>query len=683
MIFLKKLEISNAGRLVGKHTIDFSSKKGLIQIDASNRNTGGSSGSGKSTVFNSLEYLLGVNNIPSTVLQSRLTKDALEVSATFEDSEGKEINVKRAKSGGLTISINNEDVVSGNVKAAEEVLDNIIGIPRTLLRQVIHKRQKEGGFFLNLSAKETHNFLTEVLGLKSWTEKLQKIQDQEKQEKNKITHLSAIVSALSSKVASLESSIGSLKKPELDFNESILAILSGQLEKMKAEESVLLIEADKELSSIEKPERPKTVDIQISEDSEIRKKIAELRAIEKTESEKYSKLLYSQQALISNAESEIKDKKNALQRLKSSEVKLSDVKQKILKLKENKCPTCDQHWQQNELELQKNIDIAKSYMADLEQIPEAAAEIMALDIKLNSMISELESLKNQKPKDFKNEIMALELEERKQVSAQSEHNAKILAAYNVALDLVKAKEDEVRKKYSDRLQNVRYSISEQSKLYVEKKTQLENFTKSLSLYEDNSKILKEDLYQSKTQLEQNKIDLKNAEHKLLVMSDTAALISSYTNNLFQDALASIADKATTILSRIPNMQTSSIYFEGFKESKNGTIKEEVSAVLTMDGEIGIPIKSMSGGERTAIDLAVDMAVISMIEEITSKGIDIFILDEPFDGLDSACREQCLEVLKNSINDKKVIVVDHSNETKEMVSDRITVVREGQFSYINQ
>ena len=683
MIFLKKLEISNAGRFVGKHVIDFSSKKGLIQIDASNKNTGGSSGSGKSTIFNSLEYLLGINNIPSTVLQSRLVKDALEVSATFNDSDGREINVRRAKSGGLTISINNEDVVSGNVKAAEEVLDSIIGIPRSLLRQVIHKRQKEGGFFLNLSAKETHAFLTEVLGLKSWSEKLAKIQDQEKEEKNKVTHLSATISALSSKVVSLENSINGLKKPEIDFNESIIGVLGAQLEKMKAEESTVLLEADKELSSIVKPEKPQTVNIQINENSEIRQKIAELRAIEKTENENYSKLLYSQQVLISSAESEIKDKRSTLQRLKSSEAKLSDIKQKILKLKENKCPTCDQHWQQNELELQKNIEVAKSYMADIDQIPSVSAEIDSLSNRLASLVSALDELKNQRPKDFKNEIMALELEERKQVSAQSEHNAKVLAAYNVALDLVKTKEDEVRKKYSDRLQNIRYSISEQSKLYVEKKTQLENFTKSLSLYEDNLKILKEDLYRSKIQLEQNKIDLSGVEHKLLVISDTAALISSYTNNLFQDALASIADKATTILSRIPNMQTSSIYFEGFKESKNGTIKEEVSAVLTMDGEIGIPIKSMSGGERTAIDLAVDMAVISMIEEITSKGIDIFILDEPFDGLDSACREQCLEVLRNSITDKKVIVVDHSNETKEMVSDRITVVREGQFSYINQ
>jgi DNA repair exonuclease SbcCD ATPase subunit len=129
------------------------------------------------------------------------------------------------------------------------------------------------------------------------------------------------------------------------------------------------------------------------------------------------------------------------------------------------------------------------------------------------------------------------------------------------------------------------------------------------------------------------------------------------------------------------MSTASIQFEAFKETKSGNIKQQVNAVLSMDGEIGIPIKSLSGGERSSVDLAVDFAVIDMIENISGKGIDLFILDEPFTGLDAQNREECLEIIKQNLGKKRVVIVDHSAETKAMVPDKVVVIREGQTSCI--
>ncbi len=164
MLKLKSLKISNVGRFVGDHVVDLSSRPNLVQVDAVNKNTGGSSGSGKSTIFNSLEYLLGVNHLPATVLQSRLTKNSMSVSGDF-DLDGKSLTVIRSKSDGLSIKLDGVEIVSGNNKAAEERLDAILGIPRDLLRKMIHKRQKEGGVFLYLTPKVSHAFLVEVLDL--------------------------------------------------------------------------------------------------------------------------------------------------------------------------------------------------------------------------------------------------------------------------------------------------------------------------------------------------------------------------------------------------------------------------------------------------------------------------------------------------------------------------------------
>src|ERR1019366_775840 len=103
----------------------------------------------------------------------------------------------------------------------------------------------------------------------------------------------------------------------------------------------------------------------------------------------------------------------------------------------------------------------------------------------------------------------------------------------------------------------------------------------------------------------------------------------------------------------------------------------------MDGEVGIPIKSLSGGERSAVDLSVDLAVIDFIEAKSAKGMNIFILDEPFTGLGTVEIEMALEVLKNSNTNKKIIIVDHNPEVKQMVQDKIVVVRNGLTSSIER
>jgi hypothetical protein len=41
----------------------------------------------------------------------------------------------------------------------------------------------------------------------------------------------------------------------------------------------------------------------------------------------------------------------------------------------------------------------------------------------------------------------------------------------------------------------------------------------------------------------------------------------------------------------------------------------------------------------------------------------------------------LQILQTHVSGKRIVIVDHSNETKELVHDRIIVVRDGQESRI--
>ena len=129
------------------------------------------------------------------------------------------------------------------------------------------------------------------------------------------------------------------------------------------------------------------------------------------------------------------------------------------------------------------------------------------------------------------------------------------------------------------------------------------------------------------------------------------------------------------------MADASIHFEGCRETKNGTIKDEIDAVINKEGSADIPIKTLSGGERTVIDLAVDLAVIDVIEHKTGKGANFFCVDEAFGGLDGAATEQCLEIIKQVDLNKKIILIDHSPELKEMISEVIKVEKNNASSTI--
>jgi len=209
MLKLKRYSFSGIGRFVEKQTIDLENRDHLIQIDGENTNTGGSSGAGKSTTVEALAYLLGISDIPSTQLQSRITKSPIWVQGEFEGG----ITITRSKKDGLSIETP-EGSVSGNSKLAEERLDQIIGVNRKLLKTMCYKRQKQGGFFLNLTPKESHAFLVDCLDLSEYQGKIDKMSLLLKDKyKPTVISLEASVRGLENTIEELESYLKQKEKP--------------------------------------------------------------------------------------------------------------------------------------------------------------------------------------------------------------------------------------------------------------------------------------------------------------------------------------------------------------------------------------------------------------------------------------------------------------------------------------
>lgn len=682
MLKLKRLYISNAGRLVGKHAIDLTNRSNLIQVEGKNHNTGGSSGAGKTTAFHALEYLLGVNEVPATQLQSRRTKEALEVVGEFfDDHTNQEVVVSRSK-GSFSLTINGE-VVEGAVDKVEERLDRMIGIPKKICRRMFHKRQKEGGFFLNMTPKECHEFLSDVLDLNAWNKRTERAESDSKVWTERRKTLEQAQDSLSRLTAELSESVNSIVAPSpLPYDSSILPKLEDNVTVAEKAHQELVAAFNEANMAIAQP--PKPIQEERLEEKQERTTLEAMKAQLVFEKRAADERLQKMLIELNTIDIALNSIHRAKEDLSRSAVELENLKNHIAHIKENKCPTCLQGW----------MTESKATAFDV-AVGQARQLVMTIENHKNRISTEgkyqldrqmlLERIEQEKQN---NNFTELEIKIRQQedkvqvVRDRYDQNQRAsLEAYNASLALVRSQEEAVRTRYSALIENARNNVSMSRELLNKHRIELNAHQKAVENYESAKRSIISRLDKAKAEQKDVSLGLKTTTEKELVCAESAKVLKSFVNQMFQDALDQIAAKATEILARVPNTATASVSFEGFKATKSGAIKEEVTAYINMDGEINIPVKTVSGGERTSIDLAIDLGVIDMVEQRTGKGFDFFILDEPFDGLDSVCREHALEMLKLNTSNKRLFVIDHSNETKELVSDRIYVVRDGENSSI--
>lgn len=679
MIKVKTLTFSNIGRFVGQNTVDFSSKPNLIQVDAQNKNTGGSSGGGKTTLFLAIEYVLGINDTPATVLQSRLTKVPMEVSICIDDN-GKEYVITRNKKEGLSISGN--AAAEGSNALSEEALDKILGIPRNLIRPMIHKRQKEGGFFLNKTPQQAHSFLMECLSMKSLESKAEKA-GVDVLSKERVLEMER--STLASIEASLSSHRGfltSLCSPKCSVDESSIERTKTYLDQLSCFLSKLEAEFQKETSELKPPVPP-----MVTADPEIVDKINKSEVFlsnlrDELNQNTCSKLSLSQQ--ISTLSNALLQFNRDLKTRPSLEADLISLKTQISKTMEKLCPTCKQDIRSEETSsnlLNDLISKAQVVKNSLDRLSSIESQIPSLSTDLERKNLEMKELEN------KTQTVGLNIKQIEKAISDLRSSAHVktkeaMEAYNAELIEFNTAKLSLEKKWKEEISEARLRKEEVNREYASSLSEFAAYKTALNTYNHQSSALQAKIYQLEQELSEKLRICSIKETELKVTKDAFRLCKSYANQLFQDSLAIVAVTASKILSQIPNMETATITFDAFKENKNGTLKEEVTAILSMEGEVGVPIKSISGGERTAIDLAIDLAVIDMIESKTGKGIDLLFLDELFDGLDAICRERCLQVLQTHTSSRKIVIVDHSSETKAMVQDKILIIRDGQTSSVS-
>lgn len=691
MLEIHELRLSAIGRFVDEQVIDFRKLGNLVQVDGLRTDTGGSSGSGKSTVFNSLDYLFGLNDLPSSVLQSRFTKDGISVTMIGKYCD-KDLVITRGK-GKLSVDLDGE-ITTGS-KLAEEKIDQILGMPRKLFRPLLHKRQKEGGFFLQFTPKEIHEFLTDALG-HSEIRKKQELVDKKLKaiEEGLLSSTSLHDQAKSALNATQDALLALGSPPEKQVDQATVLGLKKQydtalevLAPLKTRH-VLEIQAQE----LKKPEiRSTTMDDTALKAAEAQ--VALIQAEERVAGDRFMAAQLEERQRAAGFAKQVQALKDRsvtmgyeIQTANAIKLEAAKLAVEVQKIRNSICPTCQQGWateaaKAREAELLAKITSYKEIILKGAKSEQEIAQISAQIQELTPLITEQPLAKPTELTELEGRyrhhrdiISAERMRAMEYSKAQYELNKVVLEEFSQSL---RALSD----RHAAELAQVNGQIDITRRSFEGAAQQLKSYSDARARFDASKKTLSEQKIKYEVAVKVSSDSIAQLTEDQELAQDLKSAIKSYMSCSFDEALEYVGAAATEIIRAIPNMANATIQLEGVRETKDGKIKEEVNAVINMDGETAIPIKSLSGGERSAVDLAVDLAVVDLLENRSNKGVNLFILDEPFTGLDTVSIEMAIEKLR-SLN-KRLVIVDHNPEIKQMVESRLVVVRDGLTSKIIQ
>jgi DNA repair exonuclease SbcCD ATPase subunit len=324
------------------------------------------------------------------------------------------------------------------------------------------------------------------------------------------------------------------------------------------------------------------------------------------------------------------------------------IRSQILKIEDRKLEIC--------AETQKEESIKETL---------AKLDLIYKTVELKDFTSELVN-----QIDGKKSEMAI-LNGKRQEILQTITNANNLARneYQSQINTINSKYQIIENELKGRISTLKSQIAQINSL-------LANYDNNIRSFESNYAVLSSNVLKTQKEYKEVEKEIDNIKKSVNIGLEVKRAIKSYTMGIFQDSLDSIGEQATRILNTTPNMATASIYFESAKENKDGKIKEEINGVLSVDGEESLDIKCLSGGEQTSIELAVDLAFLDMVENKVKIGCDFYFADEIFQGLDSQNSMPIIEMLKELDSSKKIAIIDHSPDVKEMIEDRLVVERIG-------
>jgi DNA repair exonuclease SbcCD ATPase subunit len=109
------------------------------------------------------------------------------------------------------------------------------------------------------------------------------------------------------------------------------------------------------------------------------------------------------------------------------------------------------------------------------------------------------------------------------------------------------------------------------------------------------------------------------------------------------------------------------------KSQKDAVRDEISILWDIEGNQGV---AKSGGQRTRMNLAMDLALMDLAASREGIQLDLLMIDEALDGLDKEGTARVVQLLQQLRKRRgSIFVISHSDDVSEAFEHGLVVVRE--------
>lgn len=610
---------------------------GTVLIRGRDLSTGESSGTGKSAIFLAIAHALDIlpTGLSAKALQNWNSDKDLQVELRL-DIDGVEYVLMRGKK---TCILSGETVVVSNAGSYSEGVRKLLhGVPPMVFRSLTYRPQRENGFFLSMGPSEKIEFLSEVLGLIAIEQAIEKAEKAAKQLEIQVQEARVGVETYTNAITVLGIPP---EAPNVD-----LPALQNALEvvqKTKADAEKAEDAARQEMENSVADQR-KQLDIRIGELGAARAKACEFenQLLAADERKRAEVATHNEKVA-----TEVSRLTRAIDKIKSQRTEIQALESQLAALQASECPTCHRSWDDS---AQTAVEVAQKLallQRDARTLP-----------GLNDEIANL--LQSKRPAVIPDPKIAVCREIAEKLSGDMLQVSMAKLQYPAELEQAYQKARKAREEAGLQVLPCKLQIADAEARLRSHQTLLETHKTKLA-----------DLNRHLTEW---RVKLTSALTALNAEKDFVAAMgrTGFLGRIVSDVLYEIAQEANQWLGRMANINRTSLSFT--TETEKG--KQKIQTWVDVRGNRVRPETSLSGGQMTSLEQAIDLAVMSVISRRRGGVIPQWLcLDEVFNGLGQVTKESALEILREIGKTKLVMVIDHGSEFKEAFDQTIDIVFE--------
>lgn len=633
---LKRIEIENFMG-IGQGAVDFGHRAGITLIKGENNDSPSSvsNGAGKSSVFEALFWALyGKTKRGATgdAVINRSAKKDCRVTLYFDNYK----LVRSRKPNELTLheldfgkSSSVHDLTKGTIKETQELIDNIIKISELTFSKIAYFGQEDVKSFASLTDAELKKVFEQALGLTFLSDHHEKAKLHLSQLRNRLLAGQQQIAQFDMEIKETMDKIAILDKAVKDLAER------RESEQLRIIADIGQDEAD--LAAIKKKyiENQALAKQSKAEIDALSVKLNELRSYHK----KLDTQRDNQRHLYGLALAEVSNIKNTGNKLQERITKLPDMVGQA-------CGECKRPYSAEDM---KNV--AESLK---DQIRLRAAEYKLLSEKSEGMKIQVDQI----------EAVMAKLNEALEAQQKSV-NVKLATTNPQAIQSSLLDQERHAGTLVKRIEdNQRVLV----KLASEDASYAREITEKRGWIEDRE--MEKSLTETEIAKLQNEFDtaellvdvLGNAGMKSYIFDSVTPELNREINQ-FARMLDDIAVEVSTVT-----------------RLKSGEYREKFH--IKVENEHGAEeFCGNSGGEKQKVNLAVALGFNKVFRAMSEGAVNAVFLDEPFESLDKGSSEAVIELCKAFTGVGNVFVITHQDAIKDLITDVITVQKNGKKAVI--